>query len=58
LLAVGGVGLLVCGGFTLAWLAAHWSPRVAVPVIGALIVMLLAGIGTLWVADRTEPGRS
>ena len=55
LLGVGALGLLVCGGFTLAWLAARWNPSVGVPVIAALIVMLAAGVGTLWIADRTEP---
>jgi hypothetical protein len=56
LLALGGAGALVCGGFTLAWLVQRWSPSVAPPVLGALAVMLLAALGTLWVADRTERG--
>ena len=55
LLGVGLVGLLVCGGFTVAWLAARWSSGVTAPVLGALVVMLAAGIGTLWLADHTEP---
>jgi hypothetical protein len=58
LLGIGAVGLLVCGGFTLAWLAARWNPAVGIPVIGALIVMLSAAVGTLWIADRAEPGSS
>ena len=57
LLGVGALGLLVCGGFTLTWLAARWSPGVGVPVIGAICVMLAAGTGTLWLADRTEPAQ-
>ena len=55
LLGIGLLGLLICGGFTLAWLAAHWSPSVGGPVLGALVLMVLAGLGTLWIADRTEP---
>ena len=55
MLAIGALGLLVCGGFTLAWLVARWNPSVGVPVLGALIVMLAAGIGTLRLADRSEP---
>lgn len=54
LLGVGAFGLLVCGGFTLAWLGARWNPAIGVPVIGALIVMLAAAGGTLWIADRAE----
>ena len=55
LLGLGALGLLVCGGYTLAWLVARWNPDVGVPVIAALIAMLAAGTGTLWLADRTGP---
>jgi hypothetical protein len=54
LLGVGMLGLLICGGFTLAWLAAHWRASVGVSVLGSLVAMVLAGLGTLWIADRTE----
>lgn len=57
MLAIGAVGLLVCGGFTLAWLGARWNASIGGPVIGALMVMLVAAVGTLWIADRTEPTR-
>lgn len=58
LLGVGALGLLVCGGLTLAWLGARWNPGVGIPVLGALVVMLTAAVGTLWIADRAEPGSS
>jgi len=58
LIGLGLLGLLICGGFTVAWLAAHWRASVGVPVIGSLIAMVLAALGTLWIAERTEPGSS
>ena len=55
LLGAGLLGLVVCGGFTLAWLGTRWNPGVGLPVLGTLAVMLVAAVGTLWLADRAEP---
>ncbi len=57
LLGLGGLGLLVCGGFTAAWLSTRWNGAVGWPVVGALVVMTLAAVATLWVADRAEMHR-
>ncbi len=56
-LAVGVLGLLVCGGFTLAWLGAHWNRSIGMPVLGAMVVMVAAAVGTLWLADRAGAPR-
>lgn len=53
-LTSGLLGLLACGGFTVAWLVARWNASVAVPVLASLAAMLVAALATLWVADKTE----
>ena len=53
-LAVGLVGLVVCGAFTGLWLAAHWVPGIAMPVIASIVVWLVAAVGVLWLAARDD----
>lgn len=50
-LAIGLVGVLVCGTFTGLWLAAHWVPAVGVPVVASILVLLAAAVGVLWLAS-------
>jgi hypothetical protein len=52
---VGILGLAVCGGFTIAWLAAHWNPAVGIPVTASILALAVAAVVTLWFASRGEP---
>jgi hypothetical protein len=53
-LLLGILGTLVCGGFTVAWLAAHWSWRAGPPVVASLVVVGIAAAVTLRFASREE----
>lgn len=54
MLAVGLLGAVVCGAFTVLWLAAHWAPAVGVPVTASIVVLSVAAVGVLWLAARDE----
>lgn len=54
MLAVGVIGLLVCGGFTGFWLAGHWVSAVGGPVTVSAVVLVVAAVGVLWLAGREE----
>ncbi|HYU18482.1 MAG TPA: hypothetical protein VEQ11_07285 [Chloroflexota bacterium] len=51
---VGLLGLVVCGGFTVAWTVVHWNPSVGIPVLASLVVLGAAVGATLWFADRED----
>jgi len=53
---VGGLGLLVCGGFTLAWSVARWNGRIGLPIVLSLIALAATAGLTLWFASREGPG--
>ncbi|MCC6176501.1 MAG: hypothetical protein IT305_14435 [Chloroflexi bacterium] len=55
--ALGALGVAVCGGFLALWLADHWQASVGTPVLLALAVVLVAALGTLWLAGRADPPR-
>jgi hypothetical protein len=55
-LAIGLVGLVVCGAFTGLWLAAHWVPAIGVPVVASVAVLVVAAVGVLWLAGRADRG--
>lgn len=54
LLGLGIVGAVVSVAFTGLWLAGHWVSSVGGPVVGSLAVVLLAGVGVLWLAGRQK----
>ena len=56
-LALGLVGLVVCGAFTGLWLAGHWVPVIGVPVTASIVVLLVAAVGVLWLAGRDDRSR-
>jgi hypothetical protein len=47
---------IVCAAITLVydglWLSTHWVLGVGVPVVGSLVVLTVAAVGTLWLAGR------
>lgn len=52
-----GTGLgsaLVASGLTVAWLARHWNPAVALPVLASIAVLAVAAVLTLRLAARAE----
>ena len=51
---LGAVGTLVCGGFTVAWLASHWTAAVGTPVILSLAALAGMIALTMWVAGRED----
>ena len=53
-LAIGLVGVVVCGAFTGLWLAAHWTPAIGVPVTASIVVLLVAAVVVLWLAGRDD----
>ena len=53
-LAIGVVGVVVCGAFTGLWLAAHWVPAIGVPVTASIVVLLVAAVVVLWLAGRDD----
>jgi len=55
---VGGLGLLVCGGFTVVWSLARWNGRVGLPIVLSLIALAATAGLTLWFAAREEPAEA
>jgi hypothetical protein len=55
LAGAGLVGLVVCGTFTALWLANRWVAAIGTRVIASILVLLLAGLGVLWLAGRDQP---
>lgn len=53
-LAVGVLGLAVCGTFTGLWLASHWVASVGGPVTVSIAVLVAAACGVLWLAGRED----
>ncbi|MGE3911901.1 MAG: hypothetical protein AB7K36_21260 [Chloroflexota bacterium] len=58
MLALGALATVVCVAFAALWLAAHWSPGVGGPVTASIIVLLAAGTGVLWLAQREDRHRT
>lgn len=56
--AFGVLGLLVCGGFTVAWVLARWSASAGPPAVASLIGLLVVALGVLWLAGREDRARS
>ena len=52
LVALGLLGAIVCGAFTVLWLPAHWVPATGVPVAASMAALLVAAVGVLWLAGR------
>lgn len=52
---LGALGLVVCGGFTVVWTLARWSPRVGFAIVLSLIALAATAGLTLWFASRAEP---
>ncbi len=55
-LVVGLLGVVVCGGFVVSWLARHATPSVAIPVLGCIAVLAALAVLTLRLAGRAEDG--
>jgi hypothetical protein len=54
---IGVVGGLVSAAYAALWLGGHWVTSVGTPVLGSLVVLIVAGTFTLWLAGREERPR-
>lgn len=53
-LAVGVLGVVVCGTFTGLWLASHWVASVGGPVTVSIAVLTVAAVAVLWLAGHED----
>lgn len=51
---LGAVGTIVCGGYTVAWLAAHWSAAIGTPVLITLLALAAMISLTMWIAGQED----
>ena len=52
--AVGAIGLLAAAISGALWLPGHWIGSVGLPVVGSIVVLLIAATFTLWLASRHD----
>ena len=54
MLALGTIGVAVCGAVGALWLAGHWVASVGGPVTASVVVLVVAALGVLWLAGRED----
>jgi len=60
IVAAGTVGLIaaaLCAAYAALWLSPHWVPSVGLPVVGSIIVLIVAAVAVLWLAGREASRR-